>query len=400
MSKRKPCEDAPLFLKKTFQMLEQSSGALVHWTDSGESFVITDPDAFAEQVIPLYFKHNNFSSFVRQLNFYGFRKVKGDGQDKSAWEFKHEKFMQNRPDLLSEIRRKSYAESTGIDRVEFDSLRSTVDSIKEDIEQVQDKMQMLMQLVEQCCTGDGTSSDYDDFEGEDEQEPLEQAAHLNTVVDEKMGYDFSQRQTPRERHTAMDVCAGVQDEKPVFYRSPASIAQTFTPPLAVHMKDAPTVASPARVDVSEYEDIMALSPISHVEEEDLDLLDTTLDKEGAVSAQSRPQNLQAKFDDEASLQAKLAALSTDQQDEIVNQLVSCVLAEGGNRPKLLETLQATLRKVANGEAVPQRQHQHQHHRRQQQQQQHQSQFLQQDRDSSPRFHDMSHQEQKMNVVYS
>jgi hypothetical protein len=113
MSKRKPCEEAPLFLKKTFQMLEHSSCELVHWTHKGDSFVITDPDAFAERIIPLYFKHNNFSSFVRQLNFYGFRKVKSDAQDKNAWEFKHEKFVQRRPDLLNEIRRKSYAEGTG-----------------------------------------------------------------------------------------------------------------------------------------------------------------------------------------------------------------------------------------------------------------------------------------------
>ena len=34
-------------------------------------FVVKDPDTFASQIIPQYFDHNKFSSFARQLNFYG-----------------------------------------------------------------------------------------------------------------------------------------------------------------------------------------------------------------------------------------------------------------------------------------------------------------------------------------
>lgn len=62
-------------------MLENCSPSVAYWTDNGESFVISNPQAFAETVIPLYFAHSNFSSFVRQLNFYGFRKVKNDTKD-------------------------------------------------------------------------------------------------------------------------------------------------------------------------------------------------------------------------------------------------------------------------------------------------------------------------------
>ena len=36
---------------------------------NGDSFLVRDQKLFSEDVIPTVYKHNNFSSFVRQLNF-------------------------------------------------------------------------------------------------------------------------------------------------------------------------------------------------------------------------------------------------------------------------------------------------------------------------------------------
>jgi len=69
---------APVFLRKTYRMIDGCPPELGGWSDAGDTFVVKDQEAFSLMQIPQYFRHNNFSSFVRQLNFYGFRKVKTD----------------------------------------------------------------------------------------------------------------------------------------------------------------------------------------------------------------------------------------------------------------------------------------------------------------------------------
>lgn len=93
----------PPFLTKLYQLVgDPATTEMVSWTnEDGSSFTVHKPNEFARDILPTYFKHNNFSSFVRQLNQYGFHK-----QNPDRWMFGHDSFRKDRPDLLKNITRR------------------------------------------------------------------------------------------------------------------------------------------------------------------------------------------------------------------------------------------------------------------------------------------------------
>ncbi|OVA00587.1 Heat shock factor (HSF)-type [Macleaya cordata] len=100
-------KSATPFLSKTYELLEErfegddDHSKIVSWNQTGTGFVVWSPQEFSEFLLPKYFKHKNFSSFIRQLNTYGFKKSAAN-----RWEFQHEKFQKGGKHLLVEITRK------------------------------------------------------------------------------------------------------------------------------------------------------------------------------------------------------------------------------------------------------------------------------------------------------
>ncbi|AEO71465.1 uncharacterized protein THITE_2123849 [Thermothielavioides terrestris NRRL 8126] len=101
------------FIHKLWSMLEDPKiQHLISWTANSDSFVIQPSHEFS-RVLAQYFKHTNISSFVRQLNMYGFHKVSDvfahGTPDSTMWEFKHGNGNFKRGDMvgLREIRRRA-----------------------------------------------------------------------------------------------------------------------------------------------------------------------------------------------------------------------------------------------------------------------------------------------------
>lgn len=61
------------FVSKTYGIVNDESDDVVSWWASGgeDTFVIKSVEVFQEQVLPRFFSHRNYSSFVRQLNNHG-----------------------------------------------------------------------------------------------------------------------------------------------------------------------------------------------------------------------------------------------------------------------------------------------------------------------------------------
>ena len=78
------------FLFKLYDILNDSNcKEVINWNNDGNAILIKDRYKICEIVLPKYFKHNNYSSFIRQLNLYGFYKSKGIIKEGDL--FEHEK---------------------------------------------------------------------------------------------------------------------------------------------------------------------------------------------------------------------------------------------------------------------------------------------------------------------
>eukprot|EP00588_Corethron_pennatum_P030654 CAMPEP_0194320518 /NCGR_PEP_ID=MMETSP0171-20130528/16824_1 /TAXON_ID=218684 /ORGANISM="Corethron pennatum, Strain L29A3" /LENGTH=553 /DNA_ID=CAMNT_0039078071 /DNA_START=82 /DNA_END=1743 /DNA_ORIENTATION=- len=91
------------FPEKLMEMLMKSEDtSVVSWLPHGRSFLVHRPKEFTENIMPQYFKQTKLTSFQRQLNLYGFRRIT---QGADAGSYYHELFLRGRPQLCMRMNR-------------------------------------------------------------------------------------------------------------------------------------------------------------------------------------------------------------------------------------------------------------------------------------------------------
>ncbi|KAF9432376.1 hypothetical protein BGZ76_010892 [Entomortierella beljakovae] len=107
-----------MFIDKLYKMVEDPSiQHLISWAKEGDMFYVYNCIELSSSILPKFFKHNNWQSFVRQLNMYGFHKIYRYDREESnmnrrnpetqRWQFYHPDFQRDQPHLRNNIKRKS-----------------------------------------------------------------------------------------------------------------------------------------------------------------------------------------------------------------------------------------------------------------------------------------------------
>ncbi|KAD7117864.1 hypothetical protein E3N88_05132 [Mikania micrantha] len=158
----------PPFIAKTYEMVNDPlTDHIVSWSHNNLSFIVWNPPEFSSELLPRFFKHNNFSSFIRQLNTYGFRK-----NDPEQWEFVNEDFIRGKPHLLKNIHRRKPVHSHSIQNLHIHGAASSYPMTETERKQYKTEIYRL------CYEKESLFLEFQTYQRE--QEDIELEAHALT----------------------------------------------------------------------------------------------------------------------------------------------------------------------------------------------------------------------------
>jgi hypothetical protein len=88
------------FPMRLYAMLEAEDSEIVSWSRSGTAFRVHNVYRFREETLPKYYRHNKITSFQRQLNLYGFKRLH-KGED--AGSYSHAGFVRGRKERVRDM---------------------------------------------------------------------------------------------------------------------------------------------------------------------------------------------------------------------------------------------------------------------------------------------------------
>ena len=110
MAKADPKESFPSTLHRMLTEIEELATReasmahlkdIISWQEHGMAFKVHDRQKFVNIVMPIWFCRLKYSSFVRQMNLFGFKRIQQEGSDKGA--MFHENFMRGEPEMAAGI---------------------------------------------------------------------------------------------------------------------------------------------------------------------------------------------------------------------------------------------------------------------------------------------------------
>lgn len=123
------------FPQKLWRIVSECKTGAIRWSANGDT-ILLDYKKFQTDYLDMHrpiFKTKNITSFIRQLNLYGFRKVTSHNRDPicnshnpHVHEFLHDNFRIDRIDLLLKVCRKTCVKSKCF---QHNNARSTMDNL-------------------------------------------------------------------------------------------------------------------------------------------------------------------------------------------------------------------------------------------------------------------------------
>ena len=93
------------FVLKLFAMVDTGDDKIISWQSDGKGFIIPSIAKLEKNLLPIFFRHGKFSSLVRQLNFYNFRKM--NRRSNVCCVYAHPQFTRGGEKELVNLRRKT-----------------------------------------------------------------------------------------------------------------------------------------------------------------------------------------------------------------------------------------------------------------------------------------------------
>ena len=109
------------FLVKLFTILKDDKFSnFIYWSEDGLSIIIPNQNTFIKKVLPKFCNTRNYSSFVRQLNMYNFKKIKT--ANRGEQKYRHDEFNKFKTeDQIKLIKKKTKSKQNDVQEIQINS---------------------------------------------------------------------------------------------------------------------------------------------------------------------------------------------------------------------------------------------------------------------------------------